>query len=153
MKVLLTLCYIHQPPRILLGLKKRGFGKDRWNGFGGKLKDGETLLAAAKREFLEEAGMTVDDLVEYGVVTFRFQNTEDIFEVHVFKANNYSGEPQESEEMKPQWFEVNKIPYAKMWSSDKHWFPLLLQGKKFFGNFLFDGNDEVIEFTLNEKNN
>ncbi|MEK7607017.1 MAG: DNA mismatch repair protein MutT, partial [Patescibacteria group bacterium] len=37
---LLTLCFIHQSPRILLGMKKRGFGAGRWNGFGGKVEAG-----------------------------------------------------------------------------------------------------------------
>lgn len=150
MKVLLTLCYIHLQPRILLGLKKRGFGKDRWNGFGGKLKPGETLLAAAKREVLEEAGIIVNELAENGVITFSFENKEDQLEVHIFRITNFTGEPRESEEMRPQWFLVDELPYAKMWSSDKHWFPWLLQDKKFTGNFLFDENDEVIKFTLDE---
>mgnify|MGYP001082927151 CR=1 FL=1 len=35
--------------RILLGMKKRGFGMNKWNGFGGKIEQGETLLEAAAR--------------------------------------------------------------------------------------------------------
>lgn len=34
---------------ILLGMKKRGFGKGKWNGFGGKVQNGETMLECAKR--------------------------------------------------------------------------------------------------------
>ena len=56
MKKILTLCVIYQHPRVLLGMKKRGFGKGRWNGFGGKVKEGETIEEATKRETLEEAG-------------------------------------------------------------------------------------------------
>lgn len=36
--------------KVLLGLKKRGLGVDKWNGFGGKLEPGETIEEAAKRE-------------------------------------------------------------------------------------------------------
>ena len=32
---------IDEQNRILLGRKKRGFGADKYNGFGGKLDDGE----------------------------------------------------------------------------------------------------------------
>jgi 8-oxo-dGTP pyrophosphatase MutT (NUDIX family) len=34
---------------ILLGFKKRGFGVDKWDGFGGKIEDGESNETAAKR--------------------------------------------------------------------------------------------------------
>jgi hypothetical protein len=44
----------------------------------------------------------------------------------------------ETEEMRPEWFGVDAIPYETMWSDDKYWLPLFLQGKKFTGTFLFD---------------
>lgn len=46
---LLTLVMIMKNNQILLGMKKRGFGVNRWNGFGGKLQQGESILDAAKR--------------------------------------------------------------------------------------------------------
>lgn len=46
---LLTLVMVVQPGRVLLGMKKRGFGAGRWNGFGGKVQDGETIEDAARR--------------------------------------------------------------------------------------------------------
>ena len=46
---LLTLVLIHQNARILLGMKKRGFGAGWWNGYGGKVQAGETIEEAAKR--------------------------------------------------------------------------------------------------------
>ena len=42
---------------VLLGLKKRGFGEGRWNGFGGKLEAGETMEQCAARELCEESGL------------------------------------------------------------------------------------------------
>jgi len=42
--------------RILLGMKKRGLGIGKWNGFGGKLEPGESIEAAAARE-LHEVGV------------------------------------------------------------------------------------------------
>ena len=41
--------------RLLLGMKKRGFGAGKWNGFGGKIEPGETPRQAAIREIREEA--------------------------------------------------------------------------------------------------
>lgn len=49
LKKLFTLVLMKDSDRILLGLKKRGFGQGRWNGFGGKVEPGETILQAAHR--------------------------------------------------------------------------------------------------------
>lgn len=40
----------HQIFQLLLGYKKRGFGKDMYNGFGGKVEPGESVSEAAHRE-------------------------------------------------------------------------------------------------------
>ena len=44
-----TLVSVLKDDEILLGLKKRGFGVGWWNGFGGKINNGETIEEAAKR--------------------------------------------------------------------------------------------------------
>ena len=46
---LYTLIYVLKDDVVLLGMKKRGFGVGRWNGFGGKVMDGEDIAAGAKR--------------------------------------------------------------------------------------------------------
>ena len=46
---LLTLLFVIESDRVLLGMKKRGFGAGRWNGFGGKVDRDETIEEAAKR--------------------------------------------------------------------------------------------------------
>ncbi len=43
--------------KVLLGMKKRGMGQGKWNGFGGKLKPGETIEECALRELEEESGL------------------------------------------------------------------------------------------------
>ena len=139
MKKILTLCLIVKDNQVLLGMKKRGFGEGRWNGFGGKLEQGETVEVAARREVQEESGITVISMEEVGVLDFEFQSDPaKLMEVHVFKVTKFTGDAQETEEMKPQWFAQNKIPYVQMWSDDEQWLPLILAGKKFKGIFLFD---------------
>lgn len=51
---LLTLVLVVQPGRVLLGMKKRGFGAGKWNGFGGKVQPGETIEQAAHRSELNQ---------------------------------------------------------------------------------------------------
>jgi 8-oxo-dGTP diphosphatase/2-hydroxy-dATP diphosphatase len=151
-KILMTLCLVYQHPKILLGMKKRGFGAGRWNGFGGKLAEGENLEDAARRELKEEAGISIQDLEKSGVIEFEFQKTGEVMEVHIFKADKFSGEIRESEEMKPQWFDVKEIPFSKMWPDDIYWMPMFLEGKKFTGKFLFGENDVILEKELKEIN-
>ena len=50
----------------------------------------------------------------------------------------------ETEEMKPQWFLRNKIPYDSMWPDDPYWIPLMLEGKNFTGSFLFDSEGSTV---------
>jgi len=149
-KKLLTLCVIHQHPKVLLGMKKRGFGAGRWNGFGGKISKGETIEAAARREIKEEAGIEVKNLDKVGIIDFEFKGNPEILQVHIFKSDDFSGIPTESEEMKPQWFYIDEIPFKEMWPDDIHWMPLFFKGKKFKGRFLFGKDDVVLEKELIE---
>lgn len=152
-KKLLTLCIAHEHPKILLAMKKRGFGTGKWNGLGGKVEEGETIEQAAIRESREEAGITINKMEKLGILDFEFKGDPVILEVHIFKINNFEGEPEETEEMKPQWFHTDDIPLRDMWPDDEHWLPLFLDGKKFKGKFLFEGDDNettIIEHLLEE---
>ncbi len=146
----LTLCIIHQHPRVLLGMKKRGFGEGRWNGFGGKVSAEETIEEAAKREMREEAGIEVEKMDKVGILQFEFKGDPEILQVHIFKADDFLGEPEESEEMRPQWFNIDEIPFKEMWPDDIHWIPLFLRGKRFKGRFLFGEADSILEKELQE---
>ena len=137
-KKILTLCLLRKNNQILLGMKKYGFGVGKWNGFGGKLDVGETIEQAAKREMREESNMIVENLEKRGVLDFEFQGNSEILEVHVFHAQNFTGMPMETNEMRPQWFEIDHITYDKMWPDDEFWMPLFLEGKKFKGRFMFN---------------
>ncbi|KAJ7992404.1 hypothetical protein DPEC_G00278190 [Dallia pectoralis] len=147
---LLTLVLVVQPGRVLLGMKKRGFGVGKWNGFGGKVQPGETIEEAARRELLEESGLTVDALAKIGNIKFEFVGETEVLDVHIFRADSYNGEPTESDEMRPQWFDSDKIPFSEMWADDILWFPLMFQKKKFLGYFKFQGQDLIIDQKLEE---
>ena len=138
MKKVLTLCVIQKDSRLLLGMKKRGFGAGVWNGFGGKVEAGETIELAAMREVQEEVGIVPTGLKKVGLITFTFESDPKIMEVHIFSVKDYTGEPVETEEMRPQWFEVDALPYDRMWPDDGFWLPMFLAGKIFTGEFHFD---------------
>ena len=147
---LMTLCFILRDKEVLLGFKKRGFGAGRWNGFGGKVHEDESIEDAARRELLEEAGITVKNLAPRGVLIFNFENDPVALEVHVFSASSWRGEPTESDEMSPQWTRTDAIPYDKMWPDDRFWLPLLLEGKNITGTFLFKDIDTMLTHEVRE---
>lgn len=140
-------------PRLLLGRKRRGFGEGRWNGFGGKVEPGETLLAGALREMEEESGVAVAasdaTLVGHLVFTFEATGAEELH-VHVFSARARGDEePVETEEMTPQWWPLSEgLPYDRMWLDDREWMPLLLRGDRFRGQFHFDGHKRILRHEL-----
>lgn len=135
---------------MLLGMKKVGFGRGRWNGFGGKVEEGESIELAIARELKEEAKVESRGMKKRGLLTFSFDGNPEVLEVHVFSGSKVEGLPQETEEMRPQWFKISDIPYDKMWPDDRHWLPLLLSGKNFQGEFHFSDNKTLLRHNLRE---
>lgn len=151
-KLLTTLVIVHQNPKVLLGLKKRGFGEGRWNGFGGKLMEGESLEQAARREIEEECGIVPKDLTKVGILSFDFDDEPNPIEVHLFKVLDFEGEPLETDEMRPIWFHEHEVPFDSMWKDDFIWFPYFLTNRKFKASFLFDSaeNNNILKHEIEE---
>jgi 8-oxo-dGTP diphosphatase len=117
---------------VLLGLKKTGFGAGKWVGLGGHVEPGEKPVAAAVREVAEESGLLVpaDSLQHMASIEFRFpvrpswdQATD------VFLTSAYQGEPTESDEVAPRWFDIAELPLEQMWDDARYWLPLVLAGE------------------------
>lgn len=144
-----TLCLLVDQDRILLAMKKRGFGEGKWNGIGGKVNPNETPEEAAIRETKEEISVVPRELSRVGVIDFFFPQRSDWDQrCIVYLVESWDGEPTESEEMRPQWFSKNEIPYGKMWSPDRHWLPRVLNGEKILTRFVFDEEQQVKEFDI-----
>ena len=146
-----TLTFLLRETDVLLGLKKKGFGKNYLLGIGGKVEDGETIETAAKREIAEEIYVQLPELQKVGILNFYFSHVEDGSwdqQVHVFTATRWEGEPQESEEIKPAWFKKDNIPYEKMWDDAQYWLPQLLAGRTVEGEFVFNESLKVGHSTV-----
>jgi len=66
-------------------------------------------------------------------------------QVTVFITDSWKGEPEETEEMRPKWFDKTKLPFKKMWWDDEYWLPLVLNGKKVTADFMFDNKNKVVD--------
>ncbi|MBI2984902.1 MAG: 8-oxo-dGTP diphosphatase [Candidatus Kerfeldbacteria bacterium] len=139
-----VLVYILKGAHILLAMKKRGFGVGRWNGTGGKVEFGENARLAGIRETKEEIGLTPTLDKSLGTILYHDSKVGD-WKVTVFRTEEFEGQPVETDEMKPQWFPVDQIPYAQMWSGDDQWLPYVISGQKFEAEMWFDGNERNIK--------
>ena len=135
-----TLCLLKKDNRILLAMKKRGFGEGKYNGVGGKIENGETPEEAMIRETQEEIAVTPIEYEKVGIIEFDefYKGQKEKVMFHLYIVSKWQGEPTESDEMKPEWFDIQSIPYDKMFPDDKYWLPLILEGRKIKAYFDFD---------------
>lgn len=136
---------------VLLGMKKRGFGVGKWNGFGGKLEPNETIEEAAIRELQEESGLLAKELSRIGYLVFKMNESSKIMRVHVYTARSWEGTEYETEEMRPQWYKESELPFNHMWPDDPYWMPYLLQNKSFVGRFEYEDDDTIIDHSVQEQ--
>jgi 8-oxo-dGTP diphosphatase len=137
-EMLATLLFIIHEGRILLIEKKRGLGAGKINGPGGKIEPGETALAAAIRETQEELQITPHQPRKLGELRFSMSDCPDIL-CHVYRSDDWTGTPTETDEAVPVWTALDAIPYQRMWEDDQYWLPLLLREQTFLGRFVFEG--------------
>ena len=119
---------------VLLGRKRRGFGKGNIVLPGGKIEQGESARQAAVREFSEETGLLLapEDLEPAAQVNFRFpaQPAADM-ECATFIARKASGQLHITEELEPLWADPAALPLEQMWQDSPLWLPQLVAGGKF----------------------
>lgn len=144
-----TLCFLLNKDKVLLGFKKRGFGKGKWNGIGGKPQKKETIKNAAIREIKEEVGVIANDIIRMGKIDFYFKNNPEFNQrVIIFTCNTWKEKPIETDEMRPKWFFINRLPFKKMWDDDTYWLPRVLSGQKINAWFLFNEHEKIIDFKV-----
>lgn len=142
----MNLLFLTKKNQVLLALKKRGFGANRYNGIGGKIELNETVEEALIRESQEEIGVTPLKFEKMANIVFDeyFKSEPTLVEVDVYIASKWTGKPTESEEVNPKWFKINQIPFDQMWPDDLYWLPQVLDGKKISAKFKLDEKDTII---------
>ena len=132
---------------VLLGYKKRGFGAGKYTGIGGKIEPGETVRAAAVREMHEETGVVISpqDLVDAGHLTFYFPaRPQWNLTTRIFVGHRWQGEPIETGEIRPVWFEIDHLPFDTMWDDATYWYPYVLKNKCVRATFTFSTDCKTV---------
>ena len=141
-----TLLFLRKDNQILLAMKKRGFGSNMYNGVGGKIDQGETIEQALLRETREEIGvipMNYWKVAEHDFVQDQGDDPWRMY-VHAYLCDEWEGEPVETEEMAPEWFAIEDIPYDNMRQDHTYWLPQVLAGNKVYGEFTFDPSNKLL---------
>ena len=113
-----TIMLLKKDNKLLLGVKKRGFGMGKIQGVGGKVEEGERIEDAAIRETYKEIGVRVTKMEHMADIVFDdlyYKGIPERHMMHVFVGTEWSGRPIETDEIKPEQFIISELPYERMW--------------------------------------
>ena len=148
-----SLCYIQRGSEYLMlhrTKKENDENKDKWIGIGGKFLEGESPEDCVLREALEETGLTLTSYRYRGIVTF-VSNRWGTEYMHLFTADEWSGELIECNEGELEWIERSKLRELSLWEGDKVFLKLLEDDEPFFSLKLCYDGDKLTKAVLNGK--
>jgi 8-oxo-dGTP diphosphatase len=125
-----TLCFPVTFNCVWLAPKLKSHGAGYYNGYGGKIDEGESPKSAAIRELYEESGLVAEEsgLQQRAHIIFSFDGVPR-FECFVYLLRVWDGVPKATTEMgEPELFLIENLP-KKMWPADMEWLPKVLSGK------------------------
>lgn len=154
--------FLRDDTRICLGVRKMvssGLGENLIAGIGGKVGDSpeiqnETLDRAMDREANEEIGIRVLEKQERGRVRFIFSHKPSDSkwnqDVTIYSITKWEGTPFETESIQPVWFDLDALPWERMWADNEYWLPRVLAGQRVDAVFLYSDDNKVAEYRFEE---
>jgi 8-oxo-dGTP diphosphatase len=123
--ILATLGYLVQDNKVLLVRRHKRLADahlGKYNGLGGKLEPLEDVVSGLRREFLEEAGVELENIELRGTINWSgFGKAGEDWFGFVFLARGYSGTGT------LEWVEIARLLAGELplWEGDKHFLPLV----------------------------
>ena len=145
-----TLCYLEQDGCYLMlhrVRKAHDENRDKWIGVGGKFEDRESPEDCARREVLEETGLTLTDYRYCGLVTFVSDRWPTDY-MHLFHATGFTGALRECDEGVLEWVPIAQINALPAWEGDKIFLALMQQNRPFFSLKLVYEGERLTEAVL-----
>lgn len=158
---------LDKPDKVCLapGAKEGRFNYGILNGYGGKMHLGETVSNAMLRELCQETKLDVRsckrfrkvalvdvsspvpeaDKPKYGVLGVKTAR------LHVFLIEGVDLEPKATDEMgMPEWYDVDKLPFARMHPGVELWLPRVLKGECLSGEMTCQVGGVVSEYSFDQ---
>ena len=124
--------------------------KNRYDGWvlpKGTVEQGETHEQTALREVKEETGLTLTSYRARGVITF-ISNEWGIEYMHLFTADQFTGEITDCDEGELVWVPKKEIKDLKLWEGDKIFLRLLEECEEYFSLKLVYEGDTLVDKKL-----
>jgi 8-oxo-dGTP diphosphatase len=143
-----TLIFITHGERVLLlkGAPSKKIWANLYNGVGGHIEPGESILAAAKREAAEEVGLTdLNDWKLCGTVHIEMDDPLTGILLFVFRAVSSHDAVRASLEGTPEWVDWTALPPESMVEDLLLLLPRVLAMRvddpPFYGRYYYDDQD------------
>lgn len=152
---LTTLCYMEKYGKYLLMLRNSKKKRDdpsygKWIGVGGKLEKDETPDECARREILEETGLTAIKLIPRGIVTFISDKWETEY-MFLYTVNEFEGELTACDEGELYWVQKDQIFGLNLWDGDRIFLHLLRENSPYFDMKLIYRGDCLNQCFINSR--
>ena len=148
-----TLCYLERGDEYLMlhrTKKENDLNHDKWVGVGGKFQDKEIPEDCVLRETWEETGLTLTRYRYRGLVTFISNQWETEY-MHVFTADQWTGEPHPCDEGDLAWIKKTDLRVLPLWEGDQIFLDLLERDAPFFSLKLQYEGDTLVLAVLDGK--
>ncbi len=148
-----TLCYLERGDEYLMlhrTKKENDLNHDKWVGVGGKFQDKESPEDCVLRETWEETGLTLTRYRYRGLVTFISNQWETEY-MHVFTADQWTGEPHPCDEGDLAWIKKTDLRVLPLWEGDQIFLDLLERDAPFFSLKLQYEGDTLVLAVLDGK--
>ncbi len=146
---LATLVYVqHEQKTLMIHRNKRkgDIHEGLWNGLGGKFEPGETPEECARREVLEESGLTIKMMKYKGLITFVNFKGDDWY-VFVFTGKGIEGTLHDPDEGHLEWIADEKILDLPLNEDDYLFIPWLKKRGVFSAKFVYHG-DKIVDHSV-----
>lgn len=118
-----------------------------YNGIGGHIEKGESILSAAHREFYEETGLELMSPKLCAIVTIDTNNNPGIG-MFVFRTNKVSGMPSPSSEGAVEWVPIDSLGDLPLVEDLPDLIPIVLNWQPDdeikFGQYHYTGDNELV---------
>ena len=132
---------------LLRGSANKRIWPNQYNGIGGHIERGEDVLRAARRELIEETGLSTSELWLCAIVTVDTGRSPGIA-IFVFRGESQQVDVLNTYEGQPEWIPKNKVTDFPLVKDLYLLLPKVLSSKRgdspFFALYSYNEQDELV---------